>query len=232
MKMQALLNVNRDRYGDLEVDFEEAVKTAYPELEIEVHSPGFHGGTADMWFEPGMKLSVPGGEYKNTRHFHTGASSVLAIESTRKRLNLPKCPLFLLKGRMYNGDYKSLAASYYLFGKNEDSSFFLHKVRPCVGQTADLDQVRAWIWNLKSDEKVTARQGDLAFIAKSKKAGTRLDGIEIALGNHVVRADAIWQTTNKVFAINPIANHGEHHTVQLEGLFELRLGRAWRSSAD
>jgi hypothetical protein len=134
---------------------------------------------------------------------------------------------------MYNGDFRSLQQTYFLCGKNEDGSFFLHKVRPCIGQTADMDQVRAWIWALKSGETVAARQGDLGFIPKNRAVGKISNSIEVALGNHVVRGDKVWQTRHKTFVLNPLANHGEHHVVQIQGLYELRLGRAWgASSAD
>jgi hypothetical protein len=226
---------SRNAYGDLALALETAM-SVFPELAIEVHQPSAWGGNPDLWLrkqESQWILSVPGGEYKSGRHYHNGGTTILAVESSRKKLNLAGCPLFLLKGRMYNGDYKSLSATYFLFGKNEDGSFFLHKVRPCVGAMADLDQVRAWIWNLKKGETVAARQGDLAFIPKQKSSGKASDSIEVRLGNHVVRGEKVWRTVHKAFVLNPIANHGEHHTVQLQGLHELRLGRAWgASSAD
>jgi hypothetical protein len=233
MNVTQLLSTGRDTFGSLKVDFETAINAMYPKISIEIHEPGCHGGDPDLWLiQRGDRwhLSVPGGEYKSERHYHNGGCSILAVESARQKLNLPGCPLFLLQGRIFNGDYGTVRRTFYLFGQNEDQSYFLHKIRPCIGQTADMNRVRSWIWNLKPGEKIAARQGDLAMISKSP-AGKLSNSIEIHLGNHVVRAEKIWRTTHKTYVQNPIASHGGHNTVQLHGIYELRLGRAWKASS-
>lgn len=223
----------QNQYGDLNVSVEQALKTAYPKLKIKTHSPSPHGGDPDLWIQAdGETLDIPSGEYKSRKHYHSSHCAVLAIEDARQnRLNLAKRPLFLLKGAAFNGDYRSLKLTYFLFGQNEDNSYFCHKVRPCVGETGDLSQCRAWIWNLKKDEKIEARQGDLAFIPKQKTSGKESEATSVSLGNHNILADSIKQTKHKVYALNPCAYHNEHHQVALEGWYELRLGRAWKMTS-
>jgi len=229
----------RNHYGELIVDFENAIRIAYPNLDFEYSSPGCHGGSPDIRLlqrDNRWILQLPYGKYVSNKHFHTCGYGLLAVENARDcKLNLAGKPLYLLTGRAYNGDYRSLTKSYYLFGQNEDQSFFLHRIRPSVGEQGDLNLCRKWIWQLKDGEKILARQGDLAFIRQKKEPlGIPLDASRISFGNHVVTAHS-WRKSKggRLFAFNPIAHHGEHQIVTVEGWVEMRLARAWRSrSAD
>ena len=90
-----------------------------------------------------------------------------------------------------------------------------------------MDKVRQWMWTLKDGEKIADRQGDVAFIPKTRMVGTRQSGPYIEVGNHRVYANEIRQTKHKVFVRNPHALHGEHKEVKLEGIFEVRMARQW-----
>jgi hypothetical protein len=217
----------RDSYGNLNVDFAEAIAVAYPEVAIKVSEPGCFGHSGNIALQD-KRLSVPGGKYASAKHFHTAGCGVVAVESSRKKHNLSGCPLYLLRGYAYNGDYKNLQKTYWIFGRNEDGSFFLHKIRPCVGETADLDAVRRWMWSLKGKEELAARQGDLGFIAKTRPAG-QIDLVfqAVQIGNHLVFSDVVYRTKNRIYVINPRAEHGEHHIVKMQGVYELRLARQW-----
>lgn len=253
-----LAKSNKNQYGDLQVDFQKTIKTAYKNIEFDATTPGCHGGNPDCTVsERNGKwvLDVPDGEYKSSKHYHSSGHSILAIETGRKKLNLAGRPLFLISGRAYNGDYHSLTKTYFLFGQNEDDSFFCHKIRANAAEDGDLDKVRAWVWALKNGETVEARQGDLAFIPKKRASGKVAETVSgfwhdatkkneavanlpagqklLCQGNHFVYGDEVKRTANKSYVLNPVASHGEHHAVQLEGWHEVRLGKAWgASSAD
>lgn len=217
----------RDRYGNLAIPLQEAVNFAYPEVEFIRRSPGCWGGSPHIFLEGAKTLSIPEGQYKSNAHRHHFDNAVLAVETARDcRLNLAKNPLFLLKGRAWNGDYRSLSFHFVLFGRNEDGSYFCHPVKPSIGETGDLDKCRSWIWQLKNGEKIAARQGDLAFIPKSRPSGKDRD-TAIAIGNHSIACDRATATKHKFFALNPRAEHGEHDSIALTGWHELRLGRVW-----
>lgn len=228
-----LQQAKRDKYGSLKIDFEFTIKKAYPQISIEFRSPGCHSDAAEIYFRAGKKncISVPGGQYSSNKHWHTAGHGILAIETARNnKLNLAKRPLFLLKCYQYNGDYRSLSEGFFLFGQNEDESFFLHKIRPKAARNFNLDEVRAWIWSLKPGEKVRARQGDLAFIPKTKSFGIEIES-EISLGNHQVTGEVIRKTKNKIYVLNPKAIHYEHDGIaNLQGWYELRLAKAWQAS--
>lgn len=232
---------DRDRYGGLKVDFEEAIKTAYPKVSIMYNEPSWRSSSGEMWFRGGqdkgdVTIVVPAGEYKSNKHFHRSGHGILAIESSRKKLNIAGCPLYLIYGWVYNGDYRSLKKTYYLFGKNEDDSYFLHRVRPSCAQDGDLDQVRKWIWQLKEGEAVAARQGDLAFIPRKSVKGTLaiVEGSQIQIGNHNIVADDIRRSPNdRIFALNPQAMHHEHDPIVVPaGWYELRLARTWEGGSN
>lgn len=244
MNVSELLRIEqRNCYGELAIDFESAIFAAYPGVVIAYDTPGCwgHSGRAVLRQRDDGKwlLVVPSGKYSSGKHFHTAGCGIMAIESSRKKLNLAGCPLFLLSTYAYNGDYRSLKRCYWLFGKNEDDSFFLHQVRPKIGETGDLDLVRRWLWELKATESIAGRQGDLAFIKKAKPSGDRLthrlaggdcysDSVQI--GNHLVRGSEVYATKHRYYVLNPAATHHEHYTVALEGWHELRLAKVWSSS--
>lgn len=223
MKLTTLTKMtDRNEYGDLNVDFTEAIHSAYPSVGINFSAPGCWGHSADLTLD-GTELTVPDGKYTSNKHFHTAGHSIIEVESGKRKLN--KRPLFLLSGRAYNGDYKSLKQTYFLFAQNEDKSFFLHKVRPSYGESG-LKWARAWMWSIKKDETIEARQGDLAFIRKKRKAGSEV-GSTVEIGNHTINADQIFQTKHRTYAVNPVATHGEHHSIELDGVYELRLAKVW-----
>jgi len=158
-------------------------------------------------------------------NYHNAGHSILNIESAQNRYN--NRPLFLLCGRAYNGDYHSLKKTYYLFGQNEDGSFFLHKIRPKVGETADFDEIRKWIWQLKDNETVQERQGDIVFIRKEKPArNAKLfinDVSKIVIDSHEIYFENCFKTSKKTFVYNPHSYHREHgETKNLNGWFEVR----------
>jgi len=220
-------------YGELIVNFQEAINVAYPEVTFTTHEPGCWGANPDIWLN-GSELSVPDGRYSSNKHKHTAGHGILAIENAREcKLNLAGNPLFLLTGRAFNGDYRSLQKTYFLFGRNEDRSFFLHKIRPNIAQDGDLDTCRDWMWAIKKDERIKARQGDLGFIGREsgKPSGKDTDSKLFTFGNHQVIADEWRCTANRYFALNAIAQHGEHRTVRVEGWSEVRLAKAWGSSS-
>jgi hypothetical protein len=80
------------------------------------------------------------------------------------------------------------------------------------------------MWRLKD--------GDLGFIERSRPAGTRQAATIVSLGNHRIVAEE-WKISRggRYYALNPVAQHREHHLVQVQGWVELRLARAWLSSA-
>ncbi|MCS7062523.1 MAG: hypothetical protein NZM04_00495 [Methylacidiphilales bacterium] len=233
LTVETLKLAKRDEYGVLEINFEAALKAAYPDLKVVYGPPGCWGTSADLWFTPDGHLRVPYGRYRSRKHFHKAGHGILAVETQEDcDLNFAGKPLFLLMGWAYNGDYKSLARSYYLFGQNEDGSYFLHKVRPAVGELGSLEAARRWIWRLREGEVITARQGDLAFIPKdAPRRGFQVGATTLRLGRHQVAAEGTYRTKERVLVLNPIASHPEHHSVQLQGWFELRLGRAWQASS-
>ena len=233
MKISTLVrHSGQDSYGQLNVDFKEAIAAAYPEICLRYSTPGSfgHSGNLRLWQEGHQwMLDLPNGKYQSGKHFHTAGHGIVAIESSRKKHNLAGCPLYLLSGYAYNGDYRSLKQTYWLLAKNEDTSFFLHKIRPQIAKTKDFDTIRAWMWSLKKDEILKARQGDLGFIPKAKMCGqlkiANADRVDI--GNHRIYADVVTQTQHRVYVLNPRAQHGEHNTVALQGIYELRLARQW-----
>ena len=223
---------DRNPYGELIVNFQEAINVAYPEITFTSHTPGCWGGNPDIWIN-GNELNVPDGRYSSSKHKHTAGHGILAIENAREcKLNLAGNPLFLLTGRAFNGDYRSLTKTYFLFGRNEDKSFFLHKIRPSAAKTGDLDACRNWMWSIKKSEKVSARQGDLGFVIREsgKPSGKAIESKLLTFGNHKVLAEEWRCTADRYFARNAIAQHGEHHTIRVEGWSEIRLAKAWGSS--
>ena len=223
----------RNRYKEIEANFSAAIKVAYPKITIKSHKPDTYCTNPSIFLKKidgEVQLWVPKGTYRTSRYYHTFGHGILDIEDARDcKLNLAGRPLYLLTGRAYNGYYRSLNKTYFLFGQNEDDSYFLHKVRPAVGQTGDLDACRRWMWCLKKNEKIVARQGDLAFISRPQKpTGETMEIGVVKLGSHQVLADCWKKTaTDRYFALNPIAQHHEHHSVQAEGWVELRLAKAW-----
>jgi hypothetical protein len=84
------------------------------------------------------------------------------------------------------------------------------------------------MWGLKGKEELAARQGDLGFIAKRRPAGQiDLVSCAIQIGNHQISGEGIYRTQNRVYVVNPRAEHGEHVRVQLSGIYELRLAKEW-----
>lgn len=222
----------RNQYGDLNVDFAVVLKSIYPDVEVKESTPGCWGHSGEITLR-GNVLSVPAGKYESNKHFHTAGHAIRGIESARHKLNIK--PLLLLKGYGYNGDYKSLKTCFYIFGENEDSSFFLHKVRPKVGALGDFEAIRRWLWSLKPGEEVAARQGDLGFIpSKRPRTGEEFRTVEI--GSHAIKAHRVvvkkLKHGERYFARDPVAHHLEHATIELAGWYEMRPAKAWRSSAD
>jgi hypothetical protein len=216
----------RNQYGDIECNFAAAIAVAYPEIEVKRSEPGCWGHNAEIDLEDKV-LTLPSGSYSSNKHLHTAGHSLIEVEDARQcKLNLAGNPLYLISGRAYNGDYRSLKKTYFLFSRNEDGSFFCHKIRPSAA-AGGLDSVRNWVWRIEEGEKILARQGDLEFIKTAKLGGKPQSVSCVQLGNHTVRALAIQQTKYKIWALNPIASHGEHDRVQVVGWCELRLGRAW-----
>lgn len=207
------------------ISIADAIATAYPTVEVRESAPGCWGHSGDFHLR-GETLTVPSGNYSSRKHYHRASSCVMEVESARRRLNVR--PLFLLEGRAWNGDYGSMKKTYFLFGANEDGSFFLHKIRPNAGTS--LEAARRWMWALRDDEEIAQRQGDLAFVTRNRRiSGTVLDMDAIVIENHTVHADTIRTTTHKVFVENPRAVHAEHgETSQLAGWFECRLARQWQ----
>lgn len=223
----------RNQYGELMTDFEVALRVAYPKLQFATHSPGSFGGNPDFYLRDSQTLSYPTGEYKSSKHYHKSGAGILTIEDARdSKLNLKGKPLFLLTGRCYNGDYKSLSKTYWLFGQNEDLGYFLHKVRPQAAKNGNLEEVRSWIWNLKGDESVAFRQGDMGLIRRIRNLGfPEMSFSGIDMGRHRVEGEKFWSNGDRVIVRDPRLTHAEHDPVELKGLYELRLARAWRSSS-
>lgn len=203
----------------------DVLKTAFPELEIKTAAPGCWGHGGDVSVR-NTSITLPDGTYSSRKHYHRASSAVVGFETGRKKLNI--APVVLVETRAWNGDYGSMKVSYFLISRNEDSSFFAHKIRPSAG--ASLDTARAWMWQLRDNETVSARQGDLALIPITRPAGSVSE--TDSLGNHFVTADEVRATKHKFYALNPALSHEEHNPVALKGWFELRLARAWQSSVD
>lgn len=230
MSITQLSKSGKDNYGTLNINFGKAIKSAYPKLAIGCLTPGAWGHVSEASVEDDI-LWVGQGKYISAKHRHTCGTGIVEIETARNnKLNLGKKPLFLLRTYLYNGDYRKVTERFYLFGQNEDNSYFVHKIRPKAGKEG-LDAARAWMWSVKEGEQVKARQGDLGFISVSKEPARQLtEAGEISLGNHTVSYQKSRQTKNKVLVFNPAARHGEHDQVTLEGWFDLRLAKAWQSS--
>lgn len=239
---------DRNKYGDLRLNYS-AIKDVFPDIKIKEESPGAWGHNGNLVLreplldETNYKLIIPSGEYKSNKHYHSCYTGIVAVESGYRKLNFST--LFLLVGIAYNGDYRSLKKTYWLLGKNEDSSYFLHKIRPKavndilypngsygeVNRDASsvevMNNVRKWMWSLKRGEEVAARQGDVAFIPKNRASGTLLNAKAEEVGNHLIYADAIKRTVHKIYFLNPVAKHPEHYSVQLEGWYEVRMAKQW-----
>ena len=121
----------------------------------------------------------------------------------------------------------NLRKAYYVVGKNEDGTFFAHRVRPNAGETGDLNRVRTWLWALKKNETIEARQGDLALIPKKRPTGEEIDSPHQFEG-HSIKGDKIWQSkTERLYVLNPDLSHGQHRHVKLKGLYEIRQSKVW-----
>ena len=203
----------------------DVLAAAFPALEVQSSAPGCWGHGGDVVVSKSV-ISIPDGTYTSRKHFHRASSAVVGFESGRRKLNI--APLVLIETKAWNGDFGSMKTSYFLISRNEDGSHFAHKIRPNAG--GSIESARRWMWHLSEGEVVAARQGDLALIPVPKP---RASVSEISsVGNHFVEADEVRATKRKIYALNPSLSHEEHRPVSLEGWFELRLARAWRSSAD
>lgn len=223
MRLTDLTKMNRAELANIKVDA--AIATAYP-IKIVPESPGSWGHSGDFRISK-KGLHIPEGIYSSRKHYHRNSARVVAVETARRKLNV--APLFLLEGRAWNGDYRYMKTTCYLFSQNEDRTYFLHKVRPNVGES--LTTARAWMWELRDAEHIARRQGDLAFIPKARGYGAIAEDSEIRIGNHIVNADTLKQTKHRIYALNPRAEHAEHDAVDtLTGWYELRLARAWTLS--
>lgn len=221
----------KDQYGCL-IGGQQLLETLYPRLVIEEDAPTcwaqcrteLETGTVKVGRKTYQaKMTLPGGYFSSKKHFHTAGWGVVEAESGHKKLNVR--PLVLLRTYVYNGDYRSVSTQHYLFGKNEDGSYFLHRIRPKFGES--IADARRWMWSLSVTETVAARQGDLALVPKKRTMGDAVVGQNIKLGNHDIWAEKITQTKNKTYALNPVLLHGEHREVALEGVFDLRLAKVW-----
>jgi len=112
----------RDSYGNLKVEFAQAIAAAYPEIEIKTSTPGCWGHSGNLELR-GRTLWVPSGKYSSSKHFHTAGCGIISVEGSRHKHNLKGCPLYLLRGYAYSGDFGSVKSTYWIFGKNEDGSF-------------------------------------------------------------------------------------------------------------
>ena len=201
----------------------DALHTAYPRLVVREDTPHCFGHDGNLQLT-GETLTVPEGSYSSRKHFHRASTHAVEVESAKRKLNAR--PLFLLKSRAYNGDYSSMKESFFLFGANEDDSYFLHKIRPNAGES--IETARQWMWELTADEAILERQGDLAFISKKRPAGTRQETVSITIGNHTVHAEEIRITKHKLFVKAASAIHAEHgETPVVPGWSEVRLARQW-----
>lgn len=224
MTIREIQNSPRNEYNQLSVDTKKALKSVYPDIEIETSEPGCFGHRGTITLRDNT-LSLPDGQYDSAKHFHTAGNGVCDVENARGKLNAR--PLFLLMGYGYNGDYRSLTKTYYLFGANEDSSFFLHRIRPRVGELCNIPVARIWLWSLKEGEKIRARQGDLAFILIKRPSG-KIEKISKHIsGSHEIQATEIRETVHKTYALNPIVTHAEHGEVTLLGWHEIRIAKVW-----
>jgi hypothetical protein len=219
------------------INFSEFVSKYYPSLKIEFSSPDIYASimSAMCFLRDGDTLCCPKGLYRSSKYYAQSNCHILDVEDGRQKLNLPKRPLILLQGVVYGsgGNYPSrLNKTYYLFGQNENYSYFLHRVKPSIGDKSDLSLCRKWMWSLKEHEKITARQGDLAFISKTKVDGIVEVSKTVELENHIVTGDEVRKTSKRIYVLNPSASHYEHHSVICEGWHELRLARAWQGTAD
>jgi hypothetical protein len=222
-------NSPKNKYGcinissDVKYDF---IKETWG-IEIETDAPGCHGHHGEIRLS-GNTLIVPEGNYSSSKHWHTNGWDILSIEDCRQKLNVNA--LVLLQGRAYNGDYKSLKKTYYLFGKNEDDSLFLHRVRPCVGETGNLNVCREWMWGIKDGESIVSRQGDIAFVKtklpKSSR-GIAQQALPFSIGSHIIVDGIVWCKSRKIFVQNAVVQHPQHNIVRIVGMFELRLARRW-----
>ena len=225
-----LKKVGKDQYNCYISTLKNFLQQIYPQIKIKGIAPGCFGGNPDLQLKE-KTLFINKGTYKSNKHFHTADTRIMAIEDGRQKLNFPGKPLILLMSYIYNGDYRNLSKVYYLFGQNEDESYFLHKMRPNVGETGSIKTCRSWMWNLKKGEKIKQRQGDLAFIEKDKVPYQATEkSTSISFGNHNLLATGIKQTKTKIYLLNPRCYHHEHNAVCLEGWYEVRLAKAWRQS--
>lgn len=223
LKISALSKMAVEQLTALPV--QDVLQAAFPALEVQPSAPGCWGHGGDITISKGT-VSVPDGAYSSRKHFHRVSSAVVGFESGRRKLNI--APLVLIETKSWNGDFGSMKTSYFLVSRNEDGSHFAHKIRPNAG--GSIESARRWMWQLREGESVSARQGDLALIPVSKPRASvsEIDN----LGNHFVDADEVRATKRKVYAFNPTLSHEEHRPISLSGWFELRLARAWMSSAD
>ena len=223
LKISALSQMSSVQLAALPV--QDVLQTAFPALEVKSSAPGCWGHGGDITVGKGM-VSVPDGTYSSQKHFHRASSAVVGFESGRRKLNI--APLVLIETKAWNGDFGAMKTSYFLISRNEDGSHFAHKIRPNAG--GSIESARRWMWELREGESVSARQGDLALISVNRPSGSVSE--VAAVGNHFVEADEVRATKHKLYALNPALSHEEHRPVALDGWFELRLARAWMSTAD
>ena len=209
----------------------------YPRVRICHSRPGLegHSGWCDVDNTPiktdegsySATLTVPHGKRQNWRYVATAGFGVIDAETRHRRLNVS--PLILLYGYGYSKDgkygYTCVDKQFFLFGRNEDGSHFLHRIRPMAAKS--LETARRWMWALKDGEQVIARQGDVAFIRKNRLVGRDL-GASVTLGNHKIAGDRVTRSpAGRIYVENPIAEHGEHRRVALQGVYEVRIAKAW-----
>lgn len=231
----------KDEYNSVNNPFE-LLGALYPRVRICYGNPKLGGHTGRCFINNtpvktdtgsyDATLTVPDGEAKNWRYFATAGFGIIDAETGYKKLNV--APLVLLYGYGYNKDkkygYTSVNKQFFLFGRNEDGSHFLHRVRPLAAES--LESARRWMWSLKSGETIAARQGDVAFIKKTRLSGVDV-GNGISLGNHKIAGDRVTRSpAGRIYIENPVAEHGEHRRVALEGVYEVRIAKAWTGAGN
>jgi len=221
----------RNKYGQVVGDPTTIVNTVFPDLDVAVvDKTGCWGGDPSMKLKMNVEgrwtLEVSEGVYKSNKHYHRHSWAVRDLDENEK--------LVLLEQLHFSNDFTGTGSmpppsrKIYLLGQNEDGSYFLHRVRPKAG-----DRIRdavEWMFSLKKGEKIAARQGDIAFIARDrmpkipKKA---FDTHELRLGRHVVYARGVQRYKSKIYVVDPTASHPEHPPITLEGVYEVRVAKAW-----
>lgn len=127
--------------------------------------------------------------------------------------------------------WPSIRKSYFLLGRNEDSTVFAHPVAATVVRTAirkDRDPIKAvqrWMWG--ADYAKVLRQGDLGIVPVRSPKGEVIEGPVVLGESHKIEASVIQQNGGPLYALDPRATHlpGTHPDVETEGWTRIGLAK-------